>query len=80
MLGHRIRLYREARGWTKSDLARAAGLHLMSVSRIESGETLGPSIQIVKCIAVALDCSIDELVRDLTPMTLGQRKTFEATL
>lgn len=77
MLGPRIKARRQARGWTLAELGKRSGLHYQTIARVESGETLGPSVQIVKCIAMALECSIDELVRDLRPMTLGQRKMFE---
>lgn len=38
-IGKRIRLAREAKGWSQTDLARAAGTKQQNVHRVETGET-----------------------------------------
>ena len=60
-LGIRIKRLREAKGWSQSDLSRAAGLAHGLVSRLE--DSIGnPSLKTLAAIAKALEVSLSELV------------------
>jgi DNA-binding XRE family transcriptional regulator len=56
-----IRVWREYRGLTQAQLAKAAGITVSTISYIESG-TRKPSIDVIKSIAVKLRVDVDELV------------------
>lgn len=49
------------------DLERKAGLSLTAVSNILNGRSKNPTIETIAAIAQTLDCSIDELVHEITP-------------
>ena len=55
-----IKLYREARGMTQSELADAAGVHRTTIARLET-QGGRPHAYIAKPIADALDISVAEL-------------------
>jgi transcriptional regulator with XRE-family HTH domain len=76
-IGDTVRRRREAKGWTKQRLADEAGLYPQTICQIELGQTPKPGIQVCKCLAMALGCTIDELAADLVPMTYRQRQMFE---
>lgn len=56
-----VKIWREHRGLSASELAREAGLSRAYVSQIESGAR-SPGIDALKAIAQALGVDIDELV------------------
>ena len=58
---NRVRVWREYRGLTVSELARNAGISTGHISAIENGKSTG-SVQTLRCIAEALCTSIDALV------------------
>lgn len=60
-LGHRIRVAREAAGWTQTELATAVGIKQGMVSAYEHN-THGIPHRTVLLIADALDISLDELL------------------
>lgn len=63
VIGKAIRKNRQEKNMSQEALARAADLSLPTVVKIESGETPNPGIDTVKKIAIALDVSIDELMK-----------------
>lgn len=64
-MGKRIRQLRTARGMTQEALARAAGLTLSTVSRIEKGTIKEPSRGTVRALAAALGVPAEDLEREV---------------
>jgi ribosome-binding protein aMBF1 (putative translation factor) len=62
-LGRAVRTLREARGWSQSQLARAAGMAQPAVARFEAGGTV-PTLPVLERLATALEA---DLVVTLTP-------------
>src|SRR5262245_504984 len=60
MLGNRVKVLRQARGWTQGELASAAGLSRTGVGAIEAAR-LVPSVAAAIGLARALGCSVEEL-------------------
>lgn len=56
-----IRVWRNCRGLSASDLAAACGLTPAAVSQIENGKR-SPSVQTLKAIATALRVDVDDLI------------------
>ncbi len=61
LLGKRIAAARETRGWSRSDLARKAGVDPSYVTRIEQAHYKRPSVDKVAAIARALGIAVTEL-------------------
>ena len=55
ILGKRIRTTREARGWSREELARRVGLTLGQMGNIEKGKSALPRIPTLKRILEELD-------------------------
>ena len=53
-LGKQIRALRESRGWTQEELAADAEADLSHLGKIERGQILNPSIQLLMRIAKTL--------------------------
>jgi XRE family aerobic/anaerobic benzoate catabolism transcriptional regulator len=64
-LARRVLQLRRQRGWTRARLARASGLSVRFLARIESGEG-NVSLARLDRLAVALGSSVSELVRQET--------------
>ncbi len=64
-LGGTVRRLREARGWSQTELARAAAMTQSTVARFEAGGTI-PSLPVLERLASALDA---DLVVQVTPRT-----------
>jgi ribosome-binding protein aMBF1 (putative translation factor) len=64
-LGRTIRTIREQRGWSQSDLARAASMTQSAVARFEAGGTV-PTLPVIERLAGALDA---DLRIEVTPRT-----------
>lgn len=60
-MGEKLRAARQAAGMTQAQLAAAIGCKQKDVSRWEAGQ-IEPGVLIVKKMAQALGCSMDELV------------------
>ena len=58
-----LRRMRLAAGLTQEDLSRATGLHVVTISRFETGQR-EPLISTALLLADALDTSLDDLVQD----------------
>lgn len=57
----KIKEYRQQAGLTQSQLASAVGVQQKQISAWETGRN-EPSIKVLKAMAQALDCKIDDLV------------------
>lgn len=64
VLARRIRSLREARGWTREQLAAQAGVPARTLVRLESEGPLQPGFFTVGALAGALGVSMDELLEE----------------
>jgi transcriptional regulator with XRE-family HTH domain len=62
-IGDKIKKIRAKKGLTQDALARKAELPYTTLTKIESGVIIRPTIQTVIKIAKGLDVSIDELIK-----------------
>lgn len=62
-IGDKIKKIRTKKGLTQDALARKAELPYTTLTKIESGVIIRPTIQTVIKIAKGLDVSIDELIK-----------------
>ncbi|MGW5352167.1 helix-turn-helix domain-containing protein [Streptomyces sp. NPDC004031] len=60
-LGHRIALWRAARGWTVEELAHAAEVHRTSVIRAENG-AVSTGLDVLLQLADALGVSVETML------------------
>jgi transcriptional regulator with XRE-family HTH domain len=60
-IGERIRRKRRSRGWTQEDLAHRSGVKQPIISRLESQSRSNPTTMVLRSLARALDCSMDDL-------------------
>lgn len=58
--GGRVRAARKAKGLTGQDLATKAGIHRITLHRIESGESV-PNVMLAARLAKALGIGLDSL-------------------
>ncbi len=58
----KIRLYKAKLDISNMDLSERTGLPVTTISRICSGNTKNPTLNTVKLLAKALDCSVEELM------------------
>jgi ribosome-binding protein aMBF1 (putative translation factor) len=56
-LGRTVRQLRETRGWTQTELAKAAAMTQSAVARFEAGGTV-PSLPVLERLASALDADL----------------------
>lgn len=63
MLAENIKKYRAKLGLSQEDLARAAGITHSALSKIEAGYSLNPRVLTVQKIAIALDVTVDALLK-----------------
>jgi len=61
-VGHKIREYRERKGWTQEQLAFEASIHRAYIGQIERGEK-NIGLQNLERIAKALNVKIQQLVK-----------------
>jgi transcriptional regulator with XRE-family HTH domain len=73
-LGAKVRFLRQGKGWSLGELAEKAGVSKAYISDLENGLAGKPNIQYVYNIAVALDVTLDELLRDTTVKEHHARK------
>jgi transcriptional regulator with XRE-family HTH domain len=62
MRGDRLRLIREARGFTQVDLAQRIGIHAQQLYKIENNISTNPSADTLVALARVLDVSTDYLL------------------
>jgi FMN phosphatase YigB (HAD superfamily)/DNA-binding XRE family transcriptional regulator len=63
-LGAAIQRRREEVGLTQDDLSDRAGIAYSTLSKIERGVVKNPSVFTISAVALALGCSIEELLRE----------------
>lgn len=56
--------YRKIKNWTQLDLAEASSLSEDYIGKIENGKASGLTINSVLKIAEALDCKLDDLIKE----------------
>lgn len=78
-IGRRIRRIRELRGLTQAQLAEAAGLQPVSISRLEAGER-AVSVANLARLADALSTQLGDLVDDGRPIAARHIDSEEAEL
>jgi len=61
-LSKQIKIYRRGNGWVQDKLANEAGLSFNTITKLEQGHSLHPTIQTVEKLADAFDITIDELI------------------
>lgn len=80
LLGKRITNAREARGWSRSDLARHAAVDPSYVTRIEEARYKRPSVDKVAQLAAALGIRLTELTDPVPASADGNWKVDLAAL
>lgn len=71
-----IRQYRRASGMTQRELSVKAKISYSMITKLESGEQSNPSLETLKKIADALDCSVSNLLSD-EKLTVGENLRIE---
>lgn len=61
MKGNLIRARREAAGLTQAEVAERAGLHVITMSRLENDQA-NPTLQTLQRLATALGCTVSDLL------------------
>lgn len=69
---------RRARGLTKSELARRAGIPVRDVRRIENTAGYDPRFSRAVALADALGVKVDDLRKDTAPTDAGRREAVGA--
>ncbi|MFI9839887.1 helix-turn-helix domain-containing protein [Nonomuraea sp. NPDC051941] len=65
-LGRTVRQMRESRGWSQSELARAADMTQSAVARFEGGGTV-PTLPVLERLARALDAELEVRISPRAP-------------
>lgn len=73
-LGAKIRFLRQGKGWSLGELAGKSGVSKAYISDLENGVAGKPNIQYMFNIAVALDVTLDDLLKDTTSKEFRPRK------
>jgi transcriptional regulator with XRE-family HTH domain len=73
-LGHKVRFYRQGKGWTITTLAEKSGVSKAYISDLENGVAGKPNIQYVFAIAFALGVTLDELLEDAKPVSRSKSR------
>lgn len=63
-LSQKVKAYREGRGWSQSDLARATGIPQPTIWRLENGDIKHPKADTLVALANTFKVPIDYLVQD----------------
>ena len=63
-LGDKIRAIRQRKQWTLKDLGKQTGLSVPYLSDIERRRVVNPTLETLKVIAAALECSTSELIEE----------------
>ena len=64
MLAENIKRYRKERGLSQRALVRASDVTYSELSKIEAGYILNPGVVTVQKIALALEVTIDDLMKE----------------
>jgi len=78
-IGRNLKRLREARGISQTAIARAAETTEPTVNRWERNQKIDPKVSTVLRLALALDCSVEDLVVELNEDYDQWRKTHPVT-
>src|SRR5271156_4022316 len=70
-LAKNLRMLLAERQVSENDVAQALNIPVMTVRRLASGETTDPRISTLKLIADYFKISVDSLIKDNNPKTIG---------
>lgn len=73
----RINEIRKNAGMTIEDLSERSGIPVSTLKKICAGITANPSLDTVKAIAKALDCSLDDLAAEHKPQIIAAAAHFD---
>lgn len=62
IIGHKIRILREARGISQDRLSKLADLSLNTIVKVESGKNPNPTIKTLSKIAKSFRVKVDDLI------------------
>ena len=71
MIGKRIRYLMKIQGISKEELVKKSGVPDGTLKKILYGETVDPGLKTVFSIAKALNCKVDDFLRDDVPSTIA---------
>jgi transcriptional regulator with XRE-family HTH domain len=63
-ISDRLRMIRQKKGWTQNHLAEVSGIPQPSIWRLEKGLILNPKSGLLQRLAVALEVSMEDLLRE----------------
>ncbi len=63
MIKDNVKKFREAKGYSKTGLARMTGLSARCIEHIEYGIALNPKIETLQKIAKVLGVTVDDLIK-----------------
>lgn len=72
-----LRAIMKMRNMGNRELAAASGIPLGTLNKIIYGETKSPTLDSMQAIAKALDCTLDDFVRDYEPVTIAAHHDAE---
>ena len=64
MVAENIKRHRRERGLSQEDLARAAGVTYSALTKIEAGYVQDPRVKTLQRIAIALEVTVDDLLKE----------------
>ena len=73
----RINEIRKQRGITIEELSARSGVPISTLKKISAGITTNPSLDTVKAIARALDCTLDDLAAEEPPHIIAAAAHFD---
>ena len=76
-LGEKVRFLRQGKGWTLSDLAAKSGVSKAYISDLENAAAGKPNVQYMFAIAVALEVTLDDLLRNATHKEVQRRRSHD---
>lgn len=62
-----LKMYMDRLGIGNKELSKLSGVPLRTVNNILSGITANPTLETVKAIAHALNCTLDDVAEDMKP-------------
>ena len=74
LLADRIKALRNRRNLTQEQLAQKSGISVYTISRLERGERVDPSVFTVDALAQILDTTVDELLHGPRNATKSVRR------
>lgn len=63
-IGEGLKKLREHKNFSQLSLAKASGVSQSVISDIEAEKTTSPRVDTLACLAEALGCTVDDLLKD----------------